>query len=155
MLDATGLYARWGHESGFAPDGTFFASGTAVPAIAAIDLSDPTHPKTVWDGNVYAHGMNVSSDGNRLYDADAVGRQLVILNISQITEHKPNPQVTEIARLTWKGVSIPQNAIPFTEHGHPYLLEFDEYATGHLRRSLRAFRRGADHRHRRRDAPEA
>jgi hypothetical protein len=24
-------------------------------------------------------------------------------------------------------VSIPQNAIPFTENGHPYVLEFDEY----------------------------
>src|SRR5581483_12036855 len=65
-----------------------------------------------------------------LYDADATGRQLIIMDISQITEHKPNPQVREVARLTWKGVSIPQNAIPFTEHGHPYLLEFDEYATG-------------------------
>jgi hypothetical protein len=130
VLDATGLYARWGHESGFAPDGTFFASGTAVPAVAAIDLTDPTHPKTVWDGNLSAHGMNVSSDGTRLYDADAAGHQLIILDISQITEHKPHPVVREISRLTWKGVSIPQNAIPFTEHGHPYLLEFDEYATG-------------------------
>ncbi len=130
VLDATGLYARWGHESAFSQDGTFWASGTAVPAIAAIDTSDPTHPRTVWDGNVYAHGMNVSADGTRLYDADAVQKQLVIMDTSQIAEHKPNPQVREVSRLTWPGVSIPQNAIPFTEHGHPYLLEFDEYATG-------------------------
>jgi hypothetical protein len=130
VLDATGLYARWGHESAFSPDGTFWASGTAVRAIAAIDTSDPTHPRTVWDGNVYAHGMNISADGTRLYDADAVEHQLVILDTSQIAEHKPNPQVREVSRLTWPGVSIPQNAIPFTEHGHPYLLEFDEYATG-------------------------
>ena len=33
----------------------------------------------------------------------------------------------EISRLTWGPTSIPQNAIPFTENGHPYLLEFDEY----------------------------
>jgi hypothetical protein len=74
--------------------------------------------------------MNVSSDGTRLYDADVVGRQLVILDVSQVAQHRPHPHVRELARLTWKGVSLPQNAIPFTEHGHPYLLEFDEYATG-------------------------
>jgi hypothetical protein len=36
--------------------------------------------------------------------------------------------VTEISRLTWGPATIPQNAIRFTSHGHPYLLEFDEYA---------------------------
>ncbi len=36
----------------------------------------------------------------------------------------------EVSRLTWNEVSIPQNAIPFTENGHPYLLEFDEYTQG-------------------------
>jgi hypothetical protein len=29
--------------------------------------------------------------------------------------------------VTWSPASIPQNAIPFTEGGHPYVLEFDEY----------------------------
>ena len=33
----------------------------------------------------------------------------------------------EVSRLTWSPASIPQNAIPFTEGGHPYVLEFDEY----------------------------
>jgi hypothetical protein len=35
--------------------------------------------------------------------------------------------VREISRITWSPASIPQNAIPFTEAGHPYVLEFDEY----------------------------
>jgi hypothetical protein len=130
VLDATGLYARWGHESGMSPDGTFWATGTGVPAVAAIDTSDPQHPKTVWDGNLSSHGMNISADGKRGYVADANGQKLVILDTSQVAAHKPNPQVTEISALTWQGVSIPQNAVPFTSHGHPYLLEFDEYATG-------------------------
>jgi hypothetical protein len=56
---------------------------------------------------------------------------LIILDTSQIQQHKPKPQVQEVSRLTWNVVSIPQNAIPFTSHGHRYLLEFDEYATGH------------------------
>jgi hypothetical protein len=130
VLDATGQYARWGHESGFSPDGTFWASGTAVASIAAIDTTDPTHPRTVWDGNILAHGMNISSDGKRLYDADATEHQLVILDTSEIAAHKPHPQVREVSRLTWSTVSIPQNAIPFTSRGHPYLLEFDEYTAG-------------------------
>ncbi|MFL5893834.1 MAG: hypothetical protein ACJ76Z_01815, partial [Thermoleophilaceae bacterium] len=37
-----------------------------------------------------------------------------------------------ISRLTWKSASIPQNAIPFTSHGKPYVLEFDEYTQGTL-----------------------
>ena len=74
VLDATGQYARWGHESGFSPNGTFWAAGTGVPALAAIDTTDPHHPRTVWDGNVYAHGLNISADGNRAYLADATGR---------------------------------------------------------------------------------
>ena len=54
--------------------------------------------------------------------------QLLILDTSQIQARKPNPQVSEISRLTWNTASIPQNAIPMTIHGHPYILEFDEYA---------------------------
>jgi hypothetical protein len=42
----------------------------------------------------------------------------------------PNPQVTEISRLTWPEVSISQNAAPFTVHGHNYLVETDEYGGG-------------------------
>jgi hypothetical protein len=112
------------------PDGTFWATGTGAAAVAAIDTSNPQHPRTVWDGNLNSHGVNISADGKRGYVADATGQKLVILDTSQVAEHKPNPQVTEISALTWQGVSIPQNAIPFTSHGHPYLLEFDEYATG-------------------------
>ncbi len=130
VLDAVGQYARWGHESGMSPDGTFWATGTSFPALAAIDTSDPQHPRTVWDGNVYVHGLNISANGDRAYLADATEQKLIILDTTQIAEHKPNPQVREISALTWQGVSIPQNAIPFTSHGHPYLLEFDEYATG-------------------------
>ena len=57
---------------------------------------------------------------------------MLILDTSQIQARKPNPQVREISRLTWDSASIPQNAIPFTENGHPYVLEFDEYTAGTL-----------------------
>jgi hypothetical protein len=133
VLDSTSLVARFGHESGFSPDGnTFYATGTAVKSITAIDVTDPTHPHAIWQGNILAHGMSLSNDGNRAYVADPTGGDMLILDTSQIQARDPNPQVREISRLTWASASIPQNAIPFTEHGHPYVLEFDEYTAGTL-----------------------
>jgi hypothetical protein len=40
-----------------------------------------------------------------------------------------DPQVREVARLTWNSMSIPQNAIPVTIDGDPYLVEIDEFGT--------------------------
>ena len=132
VLDADGPFARFGHESGFSVDGrTFYATSVNANAITAIDLTDPRAPQTTWLGAINSHGMTLSDDGNRAYIADTRG-QLLILDTSEIQARKADPQVREISRLTWASASIPQNAIPFTEHGHPYLLEFDEYnqATG-------------------------
>jgi hypothetical protein len=131
VLQSTALVARFGHESGFAPDGkTFYASGTAVDAITAIDVTDPKHPDAIWHGNIRAHGMSLSNDGNRAYVADPDGGDMLILDTSQIQARTPDPQAREISRLTWASASIPQNAIPFTARGKPYVLEFDEYTAG-------------------------
>jgi hypothetical protein len=35
-----------------------------------------------------------------------------------------------VSRLTWPQLSTPQNATPFTLHGHKYLLETDEFGSG-------------------------
>ncbi|MDQ6835134.1 MAG: hypothetical protein M3016_03005 [Actinomycetota bacterium] len=132
-LDSTSLVAKYGHESGFSRDGrTFYATATAVPAITAIDVSDPKQPHAIWQGNIVSHGMTLSDNGNRAYIADPTGGDMLILDTSQIQARKPHPQAREISRLTWNTASIPQNAIPFTENGHPYVLEFDEYTAGTL-----------------------
>jgi hypothetical protein len=124
--DATLLASRFGHESGFARDGrTFWIAGGE--GIAAIDVSDPKHPRNVWEGNIFAHGVNLSDDGNTLYDADPISGNLVILDVSQVQARKPHPVVREISRSTWKTVSVPQNANPMTIGGHRYLLEYDEF----------------------------
>ncbi len=129
-LQSTKLVARFGHESGFSGDGrTFYATGTAVEAISAIDVTNPKNPKSIWQGNITSHGMSLSPDGNRGYIADPDG-QLAILDTSQIQARRSNPQTREVSRLTWKSASIPQNAIPFTVRGRPYLLETDEYTAG-------------------------
>jgi hypothetical protein len=133
VLQSTALLARFGHESGFSQDGrTFYATGTAVQAITAIDVTDPQDPHPIWQGNVLSHGMSLSDDGNRGYITDANGTGIAILDTSEIQARKPNPQVREVSRLTWESASIPQNAIPFTSKGKPYLLEFDEYTAGTL-----------------------
>jgi hypothetical protein len=131
--DYTGLLAKLGHESGFSTDGkTFYATGTAYKMITAIDVTDPKAPHVVWQGNIVSHGMSLSDDGNRAYVADPTGHNMLILDTSQIQARKPDPKTREISRITWDRASIPQNAIPFTRDGHPYVLEFDEYNEGTL-----------------------
>ena len=133
VLDSTSLVARFGHESGFSSDGnTFYATSTALPSITAIDVTHPTQPHAIWHGNILAHGMSLSDDGNRAYIADPTGGDMLILDTSQIQARRTNPQSREVSRLSWASASIPQNAIPFTEGGHPYVLEFDEYTAGTL-----------------------
>jgi len=130
VLQSTRPVARIGHESGFSPDGkTFYAAGTAMKAITAVDVTDPKQPHAIWQGNVLSHGITLSPDGKRAYIADPDG-EMLILDVSEIQGRKAKPQAREVSRLTWKAASIPQNAIPFTRDGKPYVLEFDEYTQG-------------------------
>lgn len=135
LLSST-LSSLLGHESGFSPDGrTWYASG-AMAGFAAIDVSDPRHPRTIFQElGVQYHGMRLSDDGRTLYAAHLgtvgptgiTGGGLRILDVSQIQDRVPNPQVPTLSTMTWHGVSIPQVAEPFTRDGHQYLLEVDEY----------------------------
>jgi hypothetical protein len=95
-------------------------------------VTDPTAPHVVWLGNEFSHGMSLSNDGNRAYIADPSQHSMAIFDTSEIQARKPDPQVREISRITWERASIPQNAIPFTSGGKPYVLEFDEYNAGTL-----------------------
>jgi hypothetical protein len=129
-LQSSAPLARLGHESGFSEDGlTFYATGTAYRSITAIDLTDPKAPHVVWQGAVQSHGMSLSDDGTRAYLANPDLRygDMIILDTSEIQARKPNPHAREISRMTWDRISIPQNAIPFTANGKPYVLEIDEY----------------------------
>jgi hypothetical protein len=123
---ATTLATRTGHESGWAPDGkTFWIAGGA--GLAAIDVSDPRHPRNIWEGAEFTHGTSLSRDGNRAYVADPINGNLTILDVSEVQRRLPDPEVNEVSRLTWKAVSVPQDTAPMTIRGKPYLLEFDEF----------------------------
>jgi hypothetical protein len=117
----------FGHESGMAPDGkTFYSASPSTQTIVAVDISNPALPVPLWFGDYDSHGLSISDDGDRAYVA-GVNSGLIILDISEVQARVPNPEVREIARLTWESMSIPQNAIPITIKGHPYLVEIDEY----------------------------
>jgi hypothetical protein len=127
VLASTWVASRFGHESGWSLDGrTFYVNGGS--GIAAVDVTDPRKPKLLWQSNEYAHGSSVSADGNRVYVAEPINGQLLTLDVSQIQARKPDPVVSEVSRLTWKTVAIPQNTAPMLIDGHPYVLEFDEFA---------------------------
>ncbi len=129
-LQASAPVGFLGHESGISPDGkTFYSASPGTPTLTAVDLSVPFAPVPIWRGNYTSHGLSISDDGNRAYLSSGNGKGVLILDVSEIQSRQPNPQVREIASITWPNQSIPQNAIPFTRDGKPYLLEIDEYST--------------------------
>ena len=136
VLQSTALVARFGHESGFSPDGkTFYAAGTAYKAITAIDVTDPKAPHPVWHGNVLSHGMSLSNDGNRAYIADASGGNMLILDTSEIQAAQAQPagardQPHHLAERARSRRTRSRSRVD----GKPYVLEFDEYTQ---RRSTR------------------
>ena len=148
VLKAIASLGLIGHESGMSPDGkTFYTASPGTPTITAIDISNPVLPRVLGVIPFYSHGLSISDDGNRAYLAGvglagavcayglscdvpdtAKDRGLIILDVSDFQARKANPQAREISRLTWSPSSIPQNALPFTRNGRPYLLEIDEFA---------------------------
>ncbi len=132
QLRSSALVGVLGHESGIAPDGkTFWSSSIGTPTLTAVDISDPSRPRRLLTTNYQSHGLSISADGNRAYLASGTftNTGLVILDVSDIQARKPTPEVREISRLVWDNMSIPQNAMPFSRNGKPYLLEIDEFAS--------------------------
>ncbi len=122
------LLTIFGHESGFSPDGNTFWIAGGAGISRAVDVSNPARPSVIWKGAYYSHGLNLSEDGNTLFHTDPINGNVGLIDVSQIQARASNPQVHDISRSTWPTVSIPQNSIPFSNGGHQYLLEFEEFA---------------------------
>ncbi|MEA2167134.1 MAG: hypothetical protein QOF76_434, partial [Solirubrobacteraceae bacterium] len=127
ILQSDYFAAPFGHESGFAPDGNTFWIGGAQ-GIFAVDVSNPKDPYTVRAINIPSHGINLSADGNTLYETNPIDGGIALLDVSGVQARDASKPVTEISRLSWETTSIPQNSNPVTIDGKPYLLEFDEFA---------------------------
>jgi hypothetical protein len=117
----------WGHESGMAPDGRTFYPSSPASSLSAVDLTDLAAPRTLVTTDFTSHGLSVSEDGRRGYFATLDG--LAIADLSEVQERRPNPQIREVSRLRWSTMTIPQNAMPVTIKGKPYVVEVDEYSS--------------------------
>ena len=130
VLKSTSPVGVLGHESGMTPDGkTFYSASPAGETLVAVDISNLSLPVPIWSGSYDSHGLSLSNDGNRAYIA-GTGSGLIILDTTEVQARVPDPNVPEVARLQWNSMSIPQNAIPVTIKGHPYLVEIDEFGAG-------------------------
>jgi hypothetical protein len=146
-----------GHEGQVSPDGKTYYVGTLQTSsphidLLAIDISKPTNPQllTSWtspiqDGpsphtTLYAvHGLGISADGKigYLVNADLAANEnangLIIVDLSQVQERKPNPQITIISTLFYHDSTIGQMAEEFKLAGHPnrtYIIMTDEGGSG-------------------------
>ncbi len=140
-LMSTTLSGVMGHESGFSPDGqTFWTAGAAGFTLTAVDLADPRSPRVLRTktGVVY-HGLRLSDDGRTMYVANIGSPSILngsvideagldVLDVSDIQDRRPNPQIRTLSRLTWEESSIPQVAEPFTRDGRTYVFEVDEFS---------------------------
>jgi hypothetical protein len=134
-LDSSLPLGILGHEGAFSPDGrTFWVSAGIGSQLTAIDVSNPLVPTVLWtQRGVDTHGLNVSDDGNTVYDAD-LGTDnntagLNILDVSQIQHRDLNPVVKVVTHMSWPDVSLPQTDLPVTIGHHRYIVEVDEFAT--------------------------
>lgn len=124
-----------GHEGGWSPDGNTYWVTSTRGDIAAIGLEDPTKPKMLYmaaptDSN---HGFEFSTDGNRMYAATINPTGVNILDVSDIQQRKPNPQIRLVGSLHWSTSGNTQSTIPFTQNGRKLLVVVDELETGVVR----------------------
>ncbi|MFF0815505.1 LVIVD repeat-containing protein [Rhodococcus sp. NPDC003318] len=119
------------HEGGFSPDGRTYWSSGVEGVLSAVDLADPTEPRVIWQGwtGMSAHGFGISPDGNRMYLSNNFGG-LTVLDTGAVQRRDPNPQVPQVARMSWTDGWATQHSIPVTYDGHPYLFTVNEGGSG-------------------------
>ena len=143
-----------GHTGQWAPDGnTYYITPLRNDqTLIAIDTTDASNPKIIpcapgsygcqANGFFIApadipqprwHDLNFSKDGNTAYatmlgtGALAATNGLVIMDVSDFQQRRPNPAYRLISTLTWDDGSIgAQDAVPITIKGKPYILFADE-----------------------------
>lgn len=119
------------HEGGFSPDGNTYWSTGNEGIVSAVDLTDPAHPRVVWQGHagISAHGFGFRPDGNRMYLANNFGG-ITILDTSAVQRRDPDPRVPQVSQISWTDGWATQHVIPVTYDGKPYLFAVDEGGSG-------------------------
>jgi LVIVD repeat len=142
-----------GHEAQVSPDGkTLYVGTTQSPSptlgLVVIDISKPDDPKllTTWnvplqdEPVVHIHGLGISADGKIGYlmslapgKPNNTANGLMIVDLSQIQDRKPNPQIKVISFLPWRNNNVTQMAQEFRLAGYPgrtFLVVTDELGAG-------------------------
>ena len=124
-----------GHAGHFAPDGlTYYGSPLQEGLIKAIDISNPSAPTVIKeDFPTGTHDLSISQDGTRAYLADTSPNGLTILDVSEIQNRVPDPQVSVIGEVSWQDGSTAQMTQRITIDGTPYILFVDELGQGAAR----------------------
>lgn len=131
-----------GHEGDWAPDGkTYWVASAQTGRITAIDVTDPAIPRIVYTNELGFdfHGLSLSEDGRRLY-LSAIGQVqisggngLIVMDVSEVQDRRPLPQVRVVSRIGWTDGGIGQHAQQFTSGGRRYVLFVDETGAGAAR----------------------
>jgi hypothetical protein len=117
-----------GHEGCFQPDGMVYYMAS-TDNITPIDLSDPRHPKQLSEPqDLGIHGCSTSENGKRAYLADIGIGRLAIADTSEVQARKENAQIKVIGEVPTPQNTGQQSTIPLFYNGHPYLLDWSEYA---------------------------
>jgi hypothetical protein len=140
LLSSGPIGTTAGHAGHFAPDGlTYYSSQNQAQMIKAIGLEDPSAPNLLMEPfPIGTHDLSVSADGNRAYLANNIKNGdnsggLDIIDISDIQQRKPNPEIRIISELYWQDGSTVQHSQPLTITGRPYILLADESGKGAVR----------------------
>jgi hypothetical protein len=121
-----------GHEGGFAPDGRTYYATSGLGQVSAVDLSDPARPRVVYTGTVGAgnHGFSISPDGRTMYGVTIAPAGVQILDVGDIQDRRPLPQIRQIGQVSWTDGLATQHTLNFTKDGHHYLYAVDEGNVG-------------------------
>jgi hypothetical protein len=125
-----------GHEGEWVADGNTYWGSDSTASYHAIDTADAANPRVIFDWNDFFtnnHGMGFSEDGNTGYFTNQAPNGVVITDISDIQQRRPNPQVRILSELYWDDGNTAQHAQAMTIKGVPYILFVDEGGKGAAR----------------------
>jgi len=135
-----------GHMGGWAEDGNTYYIGQSFRGVGGImPIIDTTNPydakwllNWTFNGDGRPHDLSTNKESTRMYSGQpgnfgqpitnsSYGPDgLVILDISDIKNRLPNPQIRIVSTLFWNDQGQAEQMLPFFSHGRSYLISTDE-----------------------------
>ena len=132
-----------GHAGQFSKDGLTYWGAVIGGAIYPLDVTDPTNVKLLakflpgtcvgcTPGTASPHDVSTNDDGTRLYianlgsNAGVSKNGLVIVDVSDVQNRLPNPQMRLVSETYWNDGRVTQQPTPIRIKGRPYILQSDE-----------------------------